>query len=193
MTDLLRRGIRSTIEIEGREEPALVFRPSRRRQWLFAAGATALSVFGVFVTAAPPYHPGDAIALLGVVVLGAVGLLRARQLRRGGEFLAFTERGIVQASWLGTEVIDWKDIQDVRVLSIRGAKLVTVRGAARSESRLRQLVRTLDRSVTGWSFAIGAASLGLPADGLRNAILQYVENPADRQRITLEGSGRAPD
>lgn len=188
--DLVKGGKLSVLAIEGRRTQALVFRPSRRREAAFATGAIALAVVGGLIAIAPEQAVASrAVGLLTFALLGTVGVRRVLRLRAGGEYLALAAEGVALSTWLGSEFVLWQDIMATHLGEVAGVSQLLIRTRRSPARGLPTLVRGIDRTVYGWDFSIGPASLGLPAEALHDAIRYWLEHPSERRRITDRSSG----
>jgi len=166
-----------------------MFRPSRKREAAFATGAIAAAVLGGLIALAPEQAVASrAVGLLTLVLLGTVGIRRVLRLRAGGEYLALTAEGIAYSTWLGSEFVQWEDIETTHLGAVAGVRQVLIRTKGSPAKGLPTLVRGIDRTVNGWDFSIAPASLGLPAEALHDSIRYWLEHPSERGRITDRSS-----
>ena len=101
-----------TVEWEGAERPAAVFRPSTKNTLIGAIAILAVGALGIYGLTEPhDFFLGILSAFL--VVLGAGGVLGVIAAFRGKTYIALLREGILQRSIAGWSFVSWESIEAV--------------------------------------------------------------------------------
>ena len=101
-----------TVEWEGAERPAAVFKPSTKNTLIGAIAILAVGALGIYGLT-EPHDVFLGILSAFLVVLGAGGVLGVIAAFRGKTYIALLREGILQRSITGWSFIPWESIEAV--------------------------------------------------------------------------------